>query len=259
MIAGRISQSIPLWFFGPGNTPPPTFTMGDVKTVLTANGLPGAVYTWTVTRGLDKVSFADGSLQWTIVTASNTVTLYSTGYSTDLFDITVTASTPNGNLSYNLMVDSPFRLAAIGHTQPQAVDDCAIIGGRPVRGNNGWLAVYRWQMISKFGQHVWGQSVNESFSNEVAAQPKQFWFFSPNSSPGVAMVDTFTDTYCNANQILPVPRPTVPQVPLGTNLVDSATQTYKVGSEVIGAGIVVQTQTLSRYVDHPTVTMLFHL
>jgi hypothetical protein len=59
-----------------------------------------------------------------------------------------------------------------------------------------------------------------------------------------------------ANQAAARPPTMVPQTPLGNNLVDYVTRFYNVGSAQVGSGVTVQTQTLSRYTDHPTVTKI---
>jgi hypothetical protein len=64
----------------------------------------------------------------------------------------------------------------------------------------------------------------------------------------------FQDDYCYANNSIGVPPPQVPQTPLGNNEIDSATQTYRLGSATVGNGVPVKTQSLSRYTDHITLT-----
>ena len=108
-------------------------------------------------------------------------------------------------------------------------------------------------MLSFFGNILLGMNVNEQFTNIVVSQAPGYGY-SPNASAGVSGVYTFTDSYCAAfnpdGSITTMP----PQNPLLTDVVDSATQTYRLGSTTIGSGTSVQTQTLTRYRDHITVT-----
>jgi hypothetical protein len=248
-----IVSSNALWFFGLGKTPPPTFTQGNVQATLTLSGAAGGSFTWTVLNGTGKGSFASNISQTTVTTTTNAVILYSVSYSTALLDVAIQVAWTNSGQTVtqtiNLTVDSPYRLALVGTIAPEGVDDCSMLGP----GTNGWHSAYTWQMLSKFGQIIYGQSINENFANPQDAQQTNLTF-SPNGSPGQNMVSTFTDNYCYANQIAGVPKPTVPQSPLGANLIDSATQYYSVGSTDVGSGVEVQSQLLSRYVDHASIS-----
>jgi hypothetical protein len=106
-------------------------------------------------------------------------------------------------------------------------------------------------MYDQFNNLLSGMSVNEQFSNINEVEPQWGWSFPPNGTQNAAGKVTFTDEYCETNSpAMPPPQQGQPS----TREIDSATQTYSLGSATVGQGVPVQTQTLTRYVDHPTVT-----
>jgi hypothetical protein len=251
-----LSLSTPLWFFGSGINPPATFTLGNTYSTVTANGASGGSFSWTITNGAGLVSFASGSQSSSTTTGGNTVIIYSIGYSTSANDVTIELSwTPSGgsvvNSTLSLDVDSPYQLTLVSTSGPTGVITCP-----PATGSNpiGWWVKYTWNMVSFFGQNMAGISINENFDNEINYQTNNWGDFVPNGSAGVSGVSTFSDNYCFANQTAAKPPTTPPQNPLTASPVDSATQSYNVGSNIVGDGFLVQSQTLSRYVDHATVT-----
>jgi hypothetical protein len=108
-------------------------------------------------------------------------------------------------------------------------------------------------MLSYFGSPLFGMDLNEQFTGITIYQSPGYGY-KANGTPGASGVANFTDTYCAAlnpdGSITTMP----PQNPLLTDAVDSATQTYRLGSTSIGSGTSVQTQTLTRFRDHITVT-----
>lgn len=252
-----LSSSTPLWFFGLGVNPPSTFTIGNTQSVVTALGASGGSYAWSIASGQGIVSFAPGTTLNSSTSTSNTVTIYSVGFSTSQNDVTIQLVwTPSGGSPITrtlaLSVDSPYQLTLDVMTGPTAVADCNL--PTPDPGNVGWWSHYRWRIFSFFGIQMPGISVNENFDNEADYQPETYWTFDANGGPGKTGVSTFTDDYCKAFNPIVSPEPTQPQNPLGQNKVDSATQFYNIGSSTVGDGVTVQTQTLTRYVDHSTLT-----
>jgi len=251
-----LTLSPPLWFFGLSNNPPQTFTLGNNYGVVTAQGASGGSFAWSITNGASKVSFASGTQQSAITTSSNTVTVYSIGSSTSLNDSTIQLSwTPVGGSAItstlNLTVDSPSNLAFYSSSGPTGVIACgpAIVANNPI----GWWVQYQWTMVSFTGLAMAGISANEYFTNE-SDQQNNNWSFTPNGFPGTAGASILTDNYCLANQTAAKPIFLPPQNPLLTSSVDSATQTYYVGSQNLESGVAVQNQVLTRYQDHATVT-----
>ena len=232
-----VSSGNSLWFFGLDangafNVPPATFTQGDIKTTLTAAGGGAGSYTWVITQGSRKVSFASGAALPLISTMVPNVTLYSLSASTNINDVTVTVTWTDGpgqpSARLMLNVDSPETLRLLNVPLNQAVSDCT---ANHTPGLGGWWVQYQWRQISYFSVVIQGQSINEAFSQTVQYPAPAYpngdnWGWRANGSAGVAGVSTFVDNYCNAEQDF-VPPPTNPQVPqLGNTLVNCAVQTY---------------------------------
>jgi hypothetical protein len=179
--------------------------------------------------------------------------LYTIGYSTAANDVIVSAQgTMNGVASTGqiaLSVDSPFLLVQQSVAGPTAAGTCSPDFSA---GNNGWVLTYTWMMKSKFKQAIQGQAFNESFANVQQFQTTNLSYIA-NGAQNPAGKSTFTDHYCNTSPVS-TPPTQVPQRPIGTNAVDSAMQVYSVGSATVGSGVPVQSQTLTRYTDHMTVT-----
>jgi hypothetical protein len=246
-----INKSNDLWFFGQGiYTVPGTFTQGDVKTVLSLRHAGPGPYYWNIVSGDDKASLNQSSYLPATFTDGTSVTLYSIYYSTKRYDVTVQATDSANNTAQILLtVDSPYQLTGGISIKPRGVADCT-----GAKGNNGWYAQYTWHEASFLNNKIYGQDVNEYFTNQTRVYPGENLSFTPNGWPGVANVENFHDTYCDANQIAAVPKPTTPQKPLGSVVIDDATQTYQIGTQIVGSGVEAQSQILIRYVDHPSVT-----
>lgn len=254
-VAPTLVESVSLWFFGLGVPTPPTFSLGSTQTAITAQGASGGSFSWSLSDGSKATFASDQSLQATTTTTSNSVQVYGRGFSTSLKDETITLQwTPSGGVpttsSLAFTVDSPYDLSSLGSTGPDAVSTC---DPTYTPGNIGWHSRYNWQMLSRFGTPLLGASLNENFDTLVDYQPNNY-SFTPNGFAGNPTSNSFHDDYCFANNIAARPPTEIPQNPLTNNLVDSATQYYNVGSSSVGSGVTVQSQTLSRYVDHPTVT-----
>jgi hypothetical protein len=144
-----------------------------------------------------------------------------------------------------MTVNSPYKLTSVNVVPVYAVANCPTPPQAPSTVNPiGWYSTYTWAMISKFNVQIQGQAFNENFTN-VQNYNNTNWSFTANGSQGGAGAYQFTDYYCFADQA-PLVRPntTVPQNPLTTSVVDSATQTYSIGTNTVGGGVPVQTQTL---------------
>ena len=250
-----ITQDKTLYYFGAGGSQPANFYLGGTPATFTATGASGGSSSWTVTGG--KATFAsDGSTRTSTTTSGNTVQVYGLSGSSSALDQTLSlAWTPAGqsqSLSANdtFNVDVPYKLVQFAMSGPDAVANCS---PNFDPGEVGWHSQYDWQMMDNFGHALTGMSFNESFTDIVQYQSTNLSFV-PNGGPGMYNASRFNDDYCYANGTVGVPKPQVPQNPLGNNKIDSATQTYRLGSATVGSGMKVQTQTLTRYVDHPTLT-----
>jgi hypothetical protein len=251
-----LSQNLSLGFFGAGLPTPANFYLYVSPVTFTVAGAAsGGSFAWSL-PGAAKATFAsNGTSSVSTSTSAGSVQLYGYGPSASLSDQSIkvvwtSAGGDSETTSAAFTVYAPYKLISTGITGPLAVSACA---PTYAAGNIGWHSIYYWQMFDQFGHALTGMSLNENFSNIVQYQSTNLTY-NPNGSPGVAGQSTFHDDYCYANNTVGKPPPEPPQNPLTTNKIDSATQTYKLGSGTVGSGVSVQTQTLTRYVDHPTVT-----
>jgi hypothetical protein len=252
-VAPNLSLSPPLWYFGQGVMPPQSFTLGNTQSVITASGASGGSFSWTVTNGANKVSFSSGTQNSNTTTAGNTVTVYSIGFSTTANDVTVQLSwTPQGGSavtsSLNLSVDSPYKLASTGSTSDQSASNCNVPASP---GSHGWQSLVPYKMLSFFGATITNMYINEAFASWTDVYIGNNW--APPGACGdgdciLSTSGTFVDNLCAVSQGTPPSLP--PQSPLSTVQIDYASQIWFVGSATSGAGVEVQTNTLTRYQDH---------
>lgn len=242
-------------FYNAGLALPSTFTEASASTVVTALGVSGGTFAWSLSSPSGNIaSFSSSSVVTSTSTASNTVTVYAAGASKSLHDLTITLKwTPSGGspipATFVTQVDSPYSASFVSQTPLTGAQTCTPF----VAGNNGWYTTYTWQMLSFFGNPLFGMNLNETFTNIVVSQQPGYGY-TANGANGVSGKSTFTDAYCAAFNPDGAITTKPPQNPLLTDVVDSATQTYRLGSTTLGSGTIVQTQTLTRYRDHITVT-----
>jgi hypothetical protein len=253
-VAPTLSLSNALFYNG-GLPLPSTFTESQTSTVITASGASGGSYEWSLSSPSGAIaSFSSSSSVTTTTTTSNTVTIYAAGPSKNIDDLTITLNwTPSGGSpltsTTTASVDSPYSLSLIAQTPLGGAQTCNPLA----TGSLGWYTKYTWQMNSYFRNPLLGMSVNENFTNiSISIQPG--YGYTANGTAGLSGIATFTDTYCASFSDDGAITTKPPQNPPLSTVVDSATQTYRLGSTAVESGTVVQTQTLTRYPDHITVT-----
>jgi hypothetical protein len=253
-----ISKDQQLWFFGLGNAPPSGFHLGAISATLTANGAGNGTYIWTITSGTTKATLENNSSTIT-KTNVNTVGISSTSYSTSANDVTVQLQfTPSGGSqmtapAYSFSIDSPYKLILNGAPTTtgaaQGTFSCDIPTPNP-NGTDGYQTLYRYSILSFFGVLISFQNMNETFS-------KQADIYIGNNWPAYLVQPAFTSTGNLTESICAVGPtlnpPTKP--PHGGNVgIDYGSQVYFVGSPTEGSGVEVQSDTLTRYQDHGTIT-----
>jgi hypothetical protein len=249
--APSISQDKSLWYFGPGNSPPPAFNLGSVAATLTANGASNGTYIWTVTSGSTLLKFENGSTTIT-KTDINTVGVQSMGLSTQLNDVTINLQfTPaNGGqmvtLNYALTIDSPYKLVPNGSPSHAAVGGNTCVVPAP-DGTLGFQSLIPYNVLSRFGKLLTNINMNESFSDVWYADYVGNTWSLP--SPGSFMTSTgfFADSMCAQGFSPPA---LIPQIPLSSTKIQHGTQYWFVGSTTSGSGIEVQSDTFQRFQDH---------
>lgn len=248
-IAPTISQDHALWFFGLGNTPPSSFTLGNITATLTANGAFNGTYNWTITAGTSIVNFQNGSTTYTS-TNNSTAIIVSTGYSHNYNDVTISLKyTPSGegvvpSATHSLYVDSPYRLTSTGSTATKGVTSSCI---NPVIGTAGFQSLVPYRNLSLFGVVISNIGLNEAFAGQSDDLAGTSW--PPYAAGGYVTSDgTFVDNICAINQKNPTSLP--PQNPLSTTKIDHTNQFWFIGSINSGSGVQVQSNILQRYQDH---------
>jgi protein-disulfide isomerase len=146
-----ISQSLPLWYFGNGVATPSGFTLGSKSATLSANGATSGTFVWTITNGTSKVTLENNSNTITKQN-TNTVGISSTSFSTQSNDVTVQLkyTAPGGGspttFSWNLSVDSPYKLVSTGATTNRGVGgSCAVTAPN---GTDGFQSLVPYKIIS---------------------------------------------------------------------------------------------------------------
>ena len=246
-----LSSSQQLWYFGAGITPPPSFNQGGVTSVITAEKASGGSYYWTITSGSTKASFASSSQQTSETTSSNSVTIYSIGYSTATNDVTVqvTWTPPEGSpvpATLNLTIDSPYSLASAGATINKAV------GGscpNPQTGSTGYQSLPVYTIKSFTGVYISNIGINEVLGSLVSDYAGNNW---PAGAEGSQInPGQFYDNIC---VIVPAPTYTppssVPQSPLSSTKIYHRSQAWYAGYTANGEGVSVQNDTLQLFIDH---------
>jgi hypothetical protein len=233
-----ISGPTSVWWFNSFNPD------SNLPTQITLTSSGGSGTTWTVTAGGAKIS---------LTPSGSTAAVSGTGVdSDDSNDVTITA-TANGQSSdaFHIKARVPSALLLSGGAPvPQ---NCFNETGNP--NLFGWWFDYNYVLRDNFNETVPGSpGVNENYNGSTV------WPRVPTTG-GVS--GSFTDSLfvCAAQgQLAPAPDPTLPQNPLGDNLVDSPTQQWCAGSSFANVwgfgscnGVQVQNAHVNRFVDHVTV------
>lgn len=243
-----LSLSPSMWFFGVGNNPPASFTLGSNQGTVTANGASGGSFSWAITNGASIASFASGSQKSSTTTSGNTVTVYSIGYSTSANDVTIQLTwTPSGGSAnastLYFQVDSPYKLVAGAITNSGASGSTC---NNPPPGTAGFQSKVNYTILSFFGVQLSNIGVNETFGDQGDDYIGNNW--PPYTAGGTTATTGFFDNICAINQTVPPSLP--PQSPLSSTKIDHGSQAWFVGSVNSGSGVEVQSDTLQRYQDH---------
>jgi hypothetical protein len=224
-------------FYNGGLALPSTFTEAATSAVVTAIGGGSGSYSWSLSSSSGSIaSFSSSASVTSTTNSSNTITVYAAGASKSTNDLTISLTyTPSEGTPLMLTtatgIDSPYQLSFVAQTPLIGVQQCSTYAA----GNNGWETQFTWEMMSFFGNPLFGMSLNEQFTNITVYQSPGYGY-TANGQSGVSGRANFTDTYCAAHNpdgsITTMP----PQNPLLTNPVDSATQTYRLGSSSVGSG-----------------------
>jgi hypothetical protein len=115
--------------------------------------------------------------------------------------------------------------------------------------DDGWKSIIHYRTVDLCNWAMPSIAMNEAFGTWQADQSNNWSKPEPNGVTGYAgynWTDEMSIHLCNPCN----PDPTGPQTPLSPIKVDHASQTFKIGSATVEAGVPVQTKRHQRYVDH---------
>lgn len=247
-VAPQISISPQLWYFN-GNPAPSGFTLGSTTATLTASGGGAGTYGWSITSG-SSIAALQGTTSGTNVTS---VQIASTSNSTTENDVTVqlqfepSNGTESVQTSYSLSVDSPYKMVSLGSTTNAGVaGPCNAV---PVpKGTAGFESLVPYTIVSFLGTQISKIQMAETLNNQQISYSGENWPFKANTF--VTPDGTFDDEICQVTSSTIAPKPLVPQSPLTNIVIDQFSQTWTSGGGSVAPGLIVQTDTLRRYIDH---------
>jgi hypothetical protein len=147
-----------------------------------------------------------------------------------------------------LLIRIAFTLMAI-RDEADVFGDCT-----GTTGTAGYKSTINYEVRSFFNVSFYPFYFNETFADVTDVYIGNDW---PDYQPipNTAIVSGFADGICFADPTH-TPRPTVPQMPLSTTQIDFGLQGWSIGSLQTGGGILIQTDTLNRFIDHATHTVI---
>jgi hypothetical protein len=237
----HISGTQAIWWLGGGADTANNYH-NSTQLTANANGAPGTAY-WTVVSGPVTMSCS----------ACGVTTITSTGPSADCtFDVGIKIS--YGGFESNLFtmnVNRPRRL--VSAYQPY---------GNPTSDSShadGYISNVNYISADACGYAMTSIALNEQFGQWSYNNPTYNWNHPtacydpltgltqcPSGYSGWVWPDRISHFMCSVC----TPPVSNPQTPLSSTGVDYAPQTWRLGSNSIGAGVIVQTNTIQRYVDH---------
>ena len=120
----------------------------------------------------------------------------------------------------------------------------------PVTGEAGYATYVEYTMKSYFDVTITNLPVNETFGPTSPNYTGEDWSVLTAGPPDTDTGDgTFADEICEINPT-GKPHSQKPQSPLGTTMVQNASQGWRVGGSTNGQGVLVQTDTCQMYQDH---------
>jgi hypothetical protein len=222
-----ISGPTSLWWFN-GETPSGYATQITLTTTSDATS-----WHWAVVSGSSKVSLSNED--------TNSVTITSTGKSDTSNDVGIEVSV-NGQVSdqYNITVFAPKRLTYVteGHVHSDAF---------------GYTSLIQYEIRDQFGSLLPSSvPINEHFTTGVINDYAGTDWIRDNREGGISVPPSGWSDEIKGQQLSrnPIPTPTDPCSPLCGTLVHHFNGEWRVGSTTAGNGVLVQTNTWNRFVDH---------
>jgi hypothetical protein len=117
-------------------------------------------------------------------------------------------------------------------------------------GTQGFITDIYYRIYSRIGGvNITGTNINEQFPSSKTSYQSNNWYYTAYGSP--TPIGSFYDHICVTGTTVGWrPQPLPIQFPPSTNKVDSDFQQWYAGTTTVGSGLLVQTDTLVRYIDH---------
>jgi hypothetical protein len=270
----NMTASDNLWWFD--GVSPPNYSTTITLTADAGNPTPYAEYKWDIVSGADHVQFHYPGVTEEILPGGpggSSEILESTGASTSMWDVTIQVEGSNNYLQWfpvgvaMLFVPTPRSLAPtpVKAGTTSNVEDIPWPDDGTSTWWDGYISKISYKIEDQFGRVLPRRvPVNESFwdpptdSNGILVgygtdQNGVIWDIPPNTNWGpdpAADPAYMGDVIAYRARIYQVPQTHLPSDPLDPEKVDHWTQEIRVGTTDLGKGVLVQRDTLQRYVDH---------
>ncbi|PYS48768.1 MAG: hypothetical protein DMF68_12110 [Acidobacteria bacterium] len=226
-----ISGPHTMWWFN-GENPSGYATQITLSTTSDATS-----WHWQAVSGASKVSLSNED--------TDTVTITSTGRSDNPNDVGIQVSV-NGQVSdqFNITILAPYRFTYVTE-------------GHAPSNNFGYISLVQYEIRDQFGSLLPSNvPINEHFTTGVINDYSGTNWIRDNREGGTSVPPSGWSDEIDGQPLSrnPFPIPTAPCSPLCNTPVHHFNGEWRVGSTTAGAGVLVQTNTWYRYVDHGTHT-----
>jgi len=215
------------WWLGGGSDPANGYYNAATLTA-DPKGAPETPY-WSVTANPSKVSLSCSVCTNSVVASAQP----SAGCQWDVA-IKISVGGLDSNL-FNFQVNQPSYLVS----SRQPVDTAQ--GG-------GWYSKIYYNTKDMCSNYMSSIALNESFGGWVNDQANNWSRPTAGGAWGFTDYEWFDGIWLDCATCTP---PTMnPQTPLSASAVDHVSQSWRMGSAVVGSGVLVQTNVFQRYLDH---------
>jgi hypothetical protein len=214
-----ISGNDTVWWFN-GQTP----TNYDTAITLTSSG--GSATAWSVVDGSDKVYLSTSAGTQTTVMSTGSV------FSQYVWDVTIRASVSGKTADWHVTTREPYKLIYVGTNY-----GCTYLTGYDL------FSIF--DQLNPPQQLPYGLPLNEEWTTPVHQDPGNNWATDLQARGTFVPIGAFSD-HIQGDSLDKVPTPQCD--PNNTDKILEVGQGWQIGSQEIGVGKQVQTDTLQKYV-----------
>lgn len=253
----RITQGSQLWYFN-GFAAPTGFTDGSTQITLTASGRTTGTFKWDVIAGADKVHL-EGDTTSVTKTNVNTVVATGIGASTLAKDVTIRLTYGTQTATRKLEVRTPHRLRALvpaGRVDFSRGDPPCDITNPTDQGSGGYVSFIGYEILEQFGGLVRNAGGTELLGAKSDIQTNNWTtgtaFSFSGADGGIVDAICLPRTRADGVPFSPAPQspPLNPSSISDVNPIDVTPQQWIIGSLLQGNNVLVQTNNITRYIDH---------